>query len=61
MNVLPRMTKGFFLFSFLAFFPPFPSSTSSLFNKVENFHKGPYEHVLLDFKSDLKVPLSSSV
>ena len=47
------MTRGFFLFSFLAVFL-LPYSILSLFNEVETSHKGPYKHVLLDFKSDLK-------
>lgn len=60
MSVFPQTAKCFFAFNFLAL-SHFPSSTYSLFNKVENSHKGPYKHVLLDFKSDLKVPLSCSL
>lgn len=56
----PQMTRSFFFSSFLAVFL-FPYGILSLFNEVETSHKGPYKHVLLDFKSDLKVPLSYSL
>lgn len=52
----PPETKGGPVLSFLAF-SPFPAGTSRSFNKVENSHKGPYKHMLLDFKFDLEVPL----